>query len=243
MKKLILFGLIVYWPIVVNAQETGLELIKASINFHDPENNWPKAKSTFYFADTRPGKDARAATLYLNNSNSTLCIMREEENGKKVTRHVARDKCSYDVDGNFSPDATEIEQLRLDEERSLMLRNYYLYLWGLPMKLTDPGTRIDPEIYKKVFNGRDTNAAKVTYDAEVGSDIWYFYFDPVTNEMIGYQFFHDEEKGDGEYILLTNIAEVNGMKIPKNRAWYTNPDSTLLGTDRLIRTAPLAHQH
>lgn len=243
MQRLILFSLIAYLPISVNAQETGLELVTASISFHDPENNWPSIKSTFYFSDTRPGKDARAATLYINNSNSTLCVMREEEDGQKVTRHVIMDKCSYDVDGNFSPNATEIEKLRLDEERSIMLRDYYLYLWGLPMKLTDPGARIDPKIYKKSFNGRETNAAKVTYDAEVGSDIWYFYFDPTTNEMIGYQFFHDEEKRDGEYILLTDMLEIDGMKIPKNRAWYTNPDSTLLGTDRLIRAAPLTHQH
>ena len=61
--------------------------------------------------------------------------------------------------------------------------------------------------------------------------------------MIGYQFFHNEEKGDGEYIILSGIEEVNGMKIPMNRAWYTNPDSTLLGIDRLISTAPLDHQH
>jgi hypothetical protein len=169
--------------------------------------------------------------------------MREEENGKKVTRHVVEDNCSYDIDGNLTPTASEVEQLRLDEERSIMLRNYYLYLWGLPMKLTDPGTIIDSEIYKKSFDGRDTYAAKVTYDAKVGSDIWYFYFDPVTSEMIGYQFFHDEEKGDGEYILLADIVEINGMKIPKSRAWYTNPDSTLLGTDHLIRTAPLTHSH
>ena len=243
MKKIILFGLIIYWPIVASAQKTGIELINASISFHDPDNSWPSVKSTFHFSDTRPGKKARAATLFLNNSNSTLCIMREEENGKKVTTHVAMDECSYVVDGNFSPDATEIEQLRLNEDRSIMLRNYYLYLWGLPMKLTDPGTRIDAKIYKKAFNGHDTNAAKVTYDAEVGSDIWYFYFDTVTNEMIGYQFFHDEAKGDGEYILLTDMIEINGMKIPKNRAWYTNPDSTLLGTDRLISSAPLTHEH
>ena len=111
------------------------------------------------------------------------------------------------------------------------------------MKLTDPGTRIDPTIYDKEFNGKPARAAKVTYDAEVGSDIWYFYFKPETNEMIGYQFFHDEDKGDGEYILLSEIMELNGMKIPKNRAWYTNPDSTLLGTDHLLNTAALVHSH
>ena len=163
--------------------------------------------------------------------------------GAEVTRHTENDNCSYDVDGNFAPSAEEIEAFSLNEKRSLMLRNYYLYLWGLPMKLTDPGTRIESKIYDKQFDGKPAKAARVTYDAEVGSDIWYFYFDPETNEMIGYQFYHDEAKDDGEYIVLAEIIEVNNMKIPKNRAWYTNLDSTLLGTDHLINTAVLVHNH
>lgn len=242
MRKTLSILLVIIITTLAIAQETGEELVAASIKFHDPENNWSKTKAILNFSDTRPGKDARPATLYLNNTNSTLCIMRLQD-GAKVTRHTENDACSYDVDGNSQPSAEEIEKYSLNEKRSLMLRNYYLYLWGLPMKLTDPGTRIDAKIYHKEFNGKPARAAKVTYDAAVGSDIWYFYFDPETNEMIGYQFFHDEAKGDGEYIILSEIMELNGMKIPKNRAWYTNPDSTLLGTDHLISTGPLVHSH
>ena len=242
MRKTIGILLAVIIPALAIAQETGEELVAASIKFHDPENNWSKTKAIFNFSDTRPDKEARPATLYLNNTNGTLCIMRLQD-GAEVTRHTENDICSYDVNGNFQPSAEEIEKYSLNEKRSLMLRNYYLYLWGLPMKLTDPGTRIDAKIYHKEFNGKPTRAAKVTYDAEVGSDIWYFYFAPETNEMIGYQFFHDEDKGDGEYILLSDVMELNGMKIPKNRAWYTNPDSTLLGTDHLLNTAALVHSH
>ena len=234
--------IMLFSPILAIGQQTGEELVAASIRFHDPENNWPKTDIIFNFSDTRPGKDAREATLYLNNTAHTLCIMRVQD-GAEVTRHTENDICTYDVDGNFQPSAAEIEQFSLNEERSLTLRNYYLYLWGLPMKLTDPGTRIESKIYNKQFNGKPTRAAKVTYDEEVGSDIWYFYFDPDTNEMIGYQFYHDEAKGDGEYILLSEIMEVNRMKIPKNRTWFTNPDSTLLGTDQLINTTVLIHSH
>ena len=242
MRKTISFLLLLILPVLAIAQQTGEELVAASIKFHDPGNNWPKTMAIFNFSDTRPGKDARLATLYLNNTTNTLCVMRVQD-GAKVTRHTENDVCTYDVDGNFQPSVEEIEQYRLNEKRSLMLRNYYLYLWGLPMKLTDPGTRIEAKIYYKEFNGKQAKAARVTYDAEVGSDIWYFYFDPETNEMVGYQFFHDEAKGDGEYILLSEIMEVEGMKIPQNRAWYTNPDSTLLGTDHLISTSSLVHSH
>ncbi|MDB4303987.1 DUF6503 family protein, partial [Desulfosarcina sp.] len=74
---------------------------------------------------------------------------------------------------------------------------------------------------------------KATYDETVGSDIWYFYFDPETYAIEVYQFFHDESKNDGEYILLTEKETISNIKIPKNRAWYTNKEDKLLGTDIL----------
>jgi len=242
MKTTALISLIIIAPFLMNAQNSAKELIAASIKFHDPDNNWLKTKASFTFSDTRPGKDARAANLYLNNLEATLCVMREQD-GVSVTYHVINDKCSYDIDGNIEPSLAEVEKYKLNEKRSIMLRNYYLYLWGLPMKLNDVGTIVDSHVYDKNFNGEKTKAVKVTYKAEVGSDIWYFYFNPNSSEMVGYQFFHDEAKGDGEYILLSGLVEVNGMSIPKNRAWYTNPDSTLLGTDHLIEVRQLQHLH
>ena len=32
-----------------------------------------------------------------------------------------------------------------------------------------------------------------------------------------YQFYHEEEKNDGEFILLSGLETVNGIKMPKKR--------------------------
>ena len=162
--------------------------------------------------------------------------------GNKVTRHIVGDSCTYDINGSTAISASEIDKFKLNDERSLTLRNYYLYLWGLPMKLLDSGTNIDPVIQTKVFNGQDSKAVRVTYDAAVGSDVWYFYFHPVSNQMVGYQFYHDEAQDDGEYITLSGIEEISGLKLPKSRTWYSNSDSTMLGTDRLIHAFTM-HRH
>ena len=86
---------------------------------------------------------------------------------------------------------------------------------------------------EKTFKGKKYNVLKVTYDEAVGKDIWYFYFDPETNAMEVYQFFKDESKKDGEYILLTEEVVINNIKMPKNRAWFYNKDDAYLGTDIL----------
>ncbi len=114
-----------------------------------------------------------------------------------------------------------------------MYKNYYTYLYGLPMKLKDPGTIIDDKVERKVFHGKEYLVLKVTYTEDVGKDIWYFYFNPKTYAMEVYQFFHDEAENDGEYILLTEEKSINDIIMPKNRAWYTNKENKLLGTDIL----------
>ncbi len=51
-------------------------------------------------------------------------------------------------------------------------------------------------------------------------------------------FIKQDDKGNvkpdsGEYILLTDEETVNGIKMPKIRAWYYNKDDKYLGTDTL----------
>ena len=54
-----------------------------------------------------------------------------------------------------------------------------------------------------------------------------------------YQFYKTDDSGSektdsGEYILLSEEAMVNGIKMPKVRAWYYNKDEKYLGTDTQI---------
>ena len=107
------------------------------------------------------------------------------------------------------------------------------YLYGLPMKLKDPGTILDPVVKRKKFKEKEYLVLKVTYEESVGKDTWYFYFNPLTFAMEVYQFFKDESKNDGEYILLNDEILVEGIKMPKNRSWYFNSNDKFLATDRL----------
>jgi len=144
-----------------------------------------------------------------------------------------KDTCEIVFNGKTNFSDEEIKTHKLTCKRANMYKNYYTYLYGLPMKLKDKGTIIHDKVERKMFKGKEYLVLKTTYDEAVGSDIWYFYFNPETYAMEIYQFFHDEAKNDGEYILLTEEETINGIKMPKNRAWYTNKDDKLLGTDSL----------
>lgn len=116
-------------------------------------------------------------------------------------------------------------------ERAKMFKNYYIYLYGWPMKLKDKGTIINQKVTTKTCKGKEYLVLKANYSKEVGKDIWCFYFDPETYAMEVYQFFHDESKNDGEYILLSEEEIIEDIKIPKIRKWYYIKEDGYLGTD------------
>lgn len=107
------------------------------------------------------------------------------------------------------------------------------------MKLKDSGTNLNETVEKRTFKGKDYLVLKATYDETVGSDVWYFYFNPKTYAMEVYQFFKTDKNGNekpnsGEYILLSEETTISGIKMPKVRAWYYNKNDEYLGTDTLI---------
>jgi len=106
-------------------------------------------------------------------------------------------------------------------------------LWLLPIKLSDPGTVIDEKVIEKDFFGKVGWQIKVTYSPEVGKDTWYFYFDQSNYALIGYRFYHDERKNDGEYILLEGEVQGDGIRIPAVRKWYKHQKDEYLGQDIL----------
>ncbi|MFS4466440.1 DUF6503 family protein [Maribacter sp. 2210JD10-5] len=221
------------------AQElSGEELLEKAISYHDPEGNWRNFKGTLAIEMTTPDKGKRSTTLFLNLPGNYYksIVLKDDHTIESV---LDRGNCTLKLDNSEVISDEYREQLNITCERAKMMKDYYTYLYGLPMKLKDPGTYIDPKVEKVRFKDKEYLRLKATYDPEVGKDIWYFYFDAKTYAMEVYQFYHDETKNDGEYILLTDILEINDIKMPKVRAWYYNKEDKYLGTDVLTKAVPL----
>jgi hypothetical protein len=139
-------------------------------------------------------------------------------------------KCRTSITDSTSMGRTPCETARL-------YKNYYTYLYGLPMKLKDPGTQIDEKVERREFKGKEYLVLKVSYEEGVGSDIWFFYFDPKSYAMEIYQFFKGDPSGTGkdtgEYILLSEEETIYDIRMPKVREWYYNKNDEYLGTDTL----------
>lgn len=230
MKNFFLIGILVLFSADFLGQTINAEqLLEKTIAFHDPNGNWPTFNSEFTVVMETPNSPNRSTQITINLPESYFKAMASK--GDLTTIYtVNKGDCEVTV--------SKPEAEKPGCERANMYSNYYTYLYGLPMKLRDPGTIIDPKVERKTFKEKEYLVLKVTYSPEVGTDVWYFYFDPTTFAMEVYQFFKGDPsaagKNTGEYILLSDLAVVNGIKMPKVRAWYYNKNDQYLGTDTLM---------
>ncbi|MEZ2413879.1 DUF6503 family protein [Muriicola sp. E247] len=235
-----LFLIILFSSPGLSAQNiTGKELLSRAIAYHDPDNAWSTFSGTLFITMETPNNSERKSEVTLNFPADyfKLLVRKDDTTTEEV---IDKGVCGLVVNGKkIKKQAEDSTNNGGSCGQTEMMRNYYTYLYGLPMKLRDKGTIIDPAVVKKTFKGKEYLTLKVKYEEEVGKDTWYFYFNPDNYALEAYQFFHDEATNDGEYIMLEtdNFETINGIKIPKKRSWYTNKEDRLLGTDILTRAS------
>ena len=208
------------------------ELLDKAIRYHDPGNNWDTFNDSLFVTMKSPKRSTRDSQIHINLPAEYFYV-KAIRDSITTEYKLDKDQCEIFLNGNSNLGEDQLKTHNLSCERANMYKNYYSYLYGLPMKLKDEGTIIHDKIERKSFKGKNYLVLKVTYDDAVGNDIWYFYFNPETYAMEIYQFFHDESKNDGEYILLSEEVSISDIKMPKNRSWYYNKDDGYLGTDSL----------
>ncbi len=230
--SLILF----FFTALVNAQTPPdpSTLLKNAVAYHDPDGAFLQSKVKLVLAETGPNNRNRETTIVFDFPNSVFHASSKND-GRVIEYIVQNDSAVVKIDGSTDISEEDKKKFRIRPNRAQFMRNYYAYLYGLPMKLDDPGTIIDPEIKKTQYDGKDVFALKVTYEAEVGGDTWYFYFDVSSSAMVGYRFYHDESKNDGEYITLAGEATAGKFRLPKTRKWYMHQDDKFLGTDEIVK--------
>ncbi|AUP79029.1 DUF6503 family protein [Flavivirga eckloniae] len=238
MKAISLALLITCFLSHLNGQNlTGAQLLEKAIEYHDKNGYWASFNEELHVTMETPDKAPRISNITINLLEDYFQVIATRDS--VTTRFtINKGKCTFALNDSTNISEEKLKKHNLSCKRAELYKNYYTYLYGLPMKLKDPGTIIEEKVEKKTFKGKDYLVLKVSYDHNIGHDIWYFYFNPKSYAMEVYQFFKTDENGQqiddsGEYIILTEEKVLNGIKMPKNRAWYYNKNDAYLGTDIL----------
>ncbi|MCB0382492.1 MAG: hypothetical protein KDD05_04120 [Psychroserpens sp.] len=236
--SIVLFALMGCFQTVIAQNISGSMLLEKAIQYHDPNRQWTTFNGEFDIVMQMPEHPKRVSHVIINLPSEYFKVKATRDT---VTTEYVVDKgmCSMALNGKTDLSKAELFSNNLSCDRANMYKDYYTYLYGLPMKLKDKGTHISETVERKTFKGKDYLVLRVTYDDTVGNDIWYFYFNPETFALEVYQFFKTDEQGNlkpdsGEYIMLSETETINQIKMPKVRAWYYNKDDSYLATDILM---------
>lgn len=227
MKKQVLFLFLLLSIATFSQQITGNQLLEKAIHFHDPKGNWKTFNGELFITMKTPDQIKRKSEIRINLPKEYFYV-KSYTDTSTVEYTVNKRICSKFLGGNKNPSNDHKKTCK----RAYLYKDYYTFLYGLPMKLKDEGTIVHQKVEKRIFNGKEYWVLKVTYNENVGKDRWFFYFNPKNYEMEAYQFFKKEENS-GEFILLSGLEIIHEIKMPKIRDWYFNKDNRYLGTDLL----------
>ncbi len=223
--------------VVESQQLTAQEIIDKSIEYHDPNYSWPTFQGEFEVLMRMPDRPERLSHIDINLPKERF-ILTSMVDTVSQQYLVTPEKVIYRNNGEL---VANPDQNRID--RGYFMRDYYTYLYGLPMKLKDQGTMVHEEVEEVTQWGSEYLKIKVTYDPAVGSDVWFFYFDPKNYKLKAYQFYKTIEDGtidpqSGEYILLSREEIIDDIRIPAYRHWYCNKDTSFLALDMMKAIKP-----
>lgn len=175
-------------------------LLDNALYYHDPEGNWSGLKTRLYLSNVDKAGQKNNFEIELDNSTGYFAHI-SRRNGKEVVKGYADGKEFYLLDGNQEISKEDRKKYELTPEALEWVHSFYPYIYGLPMKLTDEGVKITEAEKVEELEGKKYKVLEVDFDPSVGSDNWFFYFEPKTFAMKAYRFNHGDPES-GEYILL-----------------------------------------
>ena len=154
MEKLTTLFLLIFATTFSFSQElTGTQLLNKAIQFHDPQGKWKTFEGTLFLSTEISDRPNRESEVKINLPKEYFSMKMKQED--KVTESIIeKGKCSFQLNGK-TPTEEEAKANELSCDRANLFKNYFSYLYGLPMKLKDPGTLIDPKVNRKKFKGKE----------------------------------------------------------------------------------------
>ncbi len=218
MKNVLIAILILLMPMVScekNSPLSAEEIVKKSIAYHDPNDNWKNFSYQLELSAEIADGSIRFSTIEIDNRRGYFRYIDKE---RDIDVGIVMDSC-------FAFDDKPIKC-----KRTKTIRDYWVFLSGLPMKLMDQGTVLDSIVVEEKFESFDCFKVKVQYP----KDVWYFYIDKENFALRGKTFYKDEAKNRGEKMILTGEVNIDGLKLSKARKWINTHDSVYLATDKII---------
>ncbi|HSF53710.1 MAG TPA: hypothetical protein VLA71_08170 [Algoriphagus sp.] len=217
LRSLVFFGLALQFSCSKSPEKQAREILEKSMEAHGGEEDWSKMSSLKF----------RKLTRLLNEDGSIESVLDQSHEfrfkpyfeGKiqwtsdSLTHLLTWDgsQMHYYLGGNEVKNPGFLASKKKDFDAAF-------YAVAQPWKLLDEGAKLSYEGQKTIENGKSVEVIRVDYGPE--TDIWWYYFDPETFEMVANEI---QLKDHRSLVYNLSFEEVEGFKLQgKRESWRVN---------------------
>ena len=183
-----------------------------TIQFHDPTGSWSSLKDSFHLVSNSKWSDWKDEHLAI-----TIDVKNDGARYTNIDRNV---------DCLFEEDSTKALLDSCDcAPYNGWTKDFYTYIWGLPMKLKDPNIKVTEQPNKIIFFEDSCFVLQVQYPNEN----WEYYISSEDYYLAGFRFEKIDGSG-GEIVRNVGVEQWGKIITPKKRIWFDLKEN-LLGTD------------
>ncbi|PZX61272.1 hypothetical protein LV84_00260 [Algoriphagus ratkowskyi] len=201
---------------------TGKQVLKKSIDFHDPNNKWNSLLESIH---------VKSDFVYPSISLDSLII--GLDNAKQL---ISYHNLTLGQEILFSDSTCLVISGSKSCEQSAWTKNFYHFILGLPMTLQNEDGIVHEFVADTSFYQKPSYRVRIDFEKEK----WHFYFDKADFQLVGFAFNKNFES-KAEEIRTDDLIDIDGMNLIKSRSWWITTDSlapTYSGKDEIIGSVP-----
>lgn len=207
-------------------------ILKKSIQFHDPKNEWETSHFKVHIQEPRIRNPYRYSIVELNNASGFFELQRNRN--KHVSIHRINKKSSITfLDGKIITDSVLVKKYRLEPTRNKGYHRFYKTLLGLPMSLPSEIKQID-SVEETLFNSTKSYKLSIELHKELFSKHWILYVAKENFKILGLEMIFPNNPEKGERLIFEGKYMINSINIPRIRHWR-ELNSNYSGSDILIK--------
>ena len=218
------------------AQLSPQKVLEKAIRHHDPNGSWARFHQRLHFRVSIPNQADTFSVVEIDNRRRYFNYIARD--GKRTIEKGFNDRAFFAIiDGKEAKSAVDIQRFRLSREKVSEVRDFFTYVIGLPMRLTETGARLSPKLQSEIFNGEACWVLRVDYPTinanNAQTESWLFYINKGNYAMRGSRFIRNNNVKNGAYIVFEGETTIKGINLPQTRHWFWSEDDRFLATETI----------
>jgi hypothetical protein len=237
MKKIIFIWLFLL-PIFSLAQNELPTSLKEAIKKADPENVFSEMIFHMRIQEPRVGNPERFSNVFLNKGTGAFRLERNRED--KIAAYIIKEDGTNEVTLDGCQKFTEVEAKTywLDPKINYRYKEYYKYLFGLPIILNDAERFKFISSEETSWKGQEAITYTFNLTTPIFSPQWKLTFTKEDHVLQRLDFYDPENPEEGEYLLFYGKHQVGSITIPRMKHWYDKKNDEYLGSDIIVHDLP-----